>query len=440
MPEEEASADLSTGAYLVLGLLGICVLLVFFRSIASFFRRASAGPTVSQPKPRKAKKLPDKLRPPPPLPQEEEPAQAKAPGISLKSLQKRAQAAQKTKGHGPDDHDKGSQHPLFLGSFKGHRDNIAALAWSRDGAYLATACDDQSIRMFAAVDKGNPLRVRNFNLVPSCVAFGQGSNQLLAVLQSYVDGAVLTSVVPNQHKSGPAASFDTEWELPKLHGGKEHAKQMLSAQGIVVVLSETSQMRLVSLTGQPLTIIETAGLTNHGAALSHDGRFLAAATFAADIKVHEIRYNRQGGFESVSKVMDLKGHKRQVMCVAFSPDSTRAAIASQDGTWSVWNIDVRFRQQEDPKRLLQQPQEVPSSQCYSHLAYGARHVLAAVYGSTLHFLNAESGQLLESIPDAHDQAITALQWAPQQSDDKAPWSLATASKDRKLRLWRMPEP
>ncbi|KAK9846114.1 hypothetical protein WJX84_008844 [Apatococcus fuscideae] len=408
MPEEEASADLSTGAYLVLGLLGICVLLVFFRSIASFFRRASAGPTVSQPKPRKAKKLPDKLRPPPPLPQEEEPAQAKAPGISLKSLQKRAQAAQKTKGHGPDDHDKGSQHPLFLGSFKGHRDNIAALAWSRDGAYLATACDDQSIRMFAAVDKGNPLRVRNFNLVPSCVAFGQGSNQLLAVLQSYVDGAVLTSVVPNQHKSGPAASFDTEWELPKLHGGKEHAKQMLSAQGIVVVLSETSQMRLVSLTGQPLTIIETAGLTNHGAALSHDGRFLAAATFAADIKVHEIRYNRQGGFESVSKVMDLKGHKRQAA--------------------------------GGPKRLLQQPQEVPSSQCYSHLAYGARHVLAAVYGSTLHFLNAESGQLLESIPDAHDQAITALQWAPQQSDDKAPWSLATASKDRKLRLWRMPEP
>lgn len=54
----------------------------------------------------------------------------------------------------------------------------------------------------------------------------------------------------------------------------------------------------------------------------------------------------------------LQGHKRQVMCVAFSPDSTRAAIASQDGTWSVWNIDVRFRQQEDPKRLLQQPQEV----------------------------------------------------------------------------------
>ena len=44
-------------------------------------------------------------------------------------------------------------------------------------------------------------------------------------------------------------------------------------------------MRLVSLTGQPLTTIETAGLTNHGAALSQDARFLAATTFAADVKV-----------------------------------------------------------------------------------------------------------------------------------------------------------
>ena len=29
----------------------------------------------------------------------------------------------------------------------------------------------------------------------------------------YVDGAVLTSNVANQHKAGPAASFDTQWEV-----------------------------------------------------------------------------------------------------------------------------------------------------------------------------------------------------------------------------------
>lgn len=34
--------------------------------------------------------------------------------------------------------------------------------------------------------------------------------------------------------------------------------------------------------------------------------------------------------------------------------------ASKDGTWRVWNIDVRYRQQEDAKCLLQHQQEVSS--------------------------------------------------------------------------------
>ena len=32
--------------------------------------------------------------------------------------------------------------------------------------------------------------------------------------------------------------------------------------------------------------------------------------------------------------------------------------ASKDGTWRVWNINVRYHQQEDPKTLLQHHQEV----------------------------------------------------------------------------------
>ncbi len=52
------------------------------------------------------------------------------------------------------------------------------------------------------------------------------------------------------------------------------------------------------------------------------------------------------------KVMELKGHKSQVMCVSLSADGKRAVTASKDGTLRVWNIDVRYAQQEDPKTLL----------------------------------------------------------------------------------------
>jgi hypothetical protein len=44
------------------------------------------------------------------------------------------------------------------------------------------------------------------------------------------------------------------------------------------------------------------------------------------------------------KVMELKGHKGQVMSVAFSPDNTRAVTVSKDNTMRIWNIDVRWVQ------------------------------------------------------------------------------------------------
>jgi hypothetical protein len=45
------------------------------------------------------------------------------------------------------------------------------------------------------------------------------------------------------------------------------------------------------------------------AAVSPNGRFLAAAAFTADVKVWEIVYQKDGSVKEVSRVMQLKGHK-----------------------------------------------------------------------------------------------------------------------------------
>ena len=59
-----------------------------------------------------------------------------------------------------------------------------------------------------------------------------------------------------------------------------------------------------------------AGLQNHGAALSRQGRFLGAATFTSDVKIHELQFDRDGGFKKAQKVMDLKyAHKGQASVV-----------------------------------------------------------------------------------------------------------------------------
>jgi WD40 repeat protein len=47
--------------------------------------------------------------------------------------------------------------------------------------------------------------------------------------------------------------------------------------------------------------------------------------------------------------MELKGHKSQVMCAAISADNKRAVTASKDGMLRVWDINVRYELEEDPK-------------------------------------------------------------------------------------------
>lgn len=44
--------------------------------------------------------------------------------------------------------------------------------------------------------------------------------------------------------------------------------------------------------------------------------------------------------------------------MAFSPDGWRAVTASQDHSLRIWNIAVRYMQQEDPKCLVNVQQQV----------------------------------------------------------------------------------
>jgi transducin beta-like protein 2 len=58
--------------------------------------------------------------------------------------------------------------------------------------------------------------------------------------------------------------------------------------------------------GKQLAALDSAGLTNHNVSLSANGRWVAAATFTTDVKIHEILYDKAGAFSKTRKVMDLK--------------------------------------------------------------------------------------------------------------------------------------
>lgn len=77
------------------------------------------------------------------------------------------------------------------------------------------------------------------------------------------------------------------------------------------------------------------------------------------------------------------------------------------------------------------------------LAYGPEGVVAAVYGSTLFFLDATEGRVLDHVVAPHGPGIpvACMQWSPQPLKSIAGGSsflLATGGADRRVRLWRAP--
>lgn len=75
------------------------------------------------------------------------------------------------------------------------------------------------------------------------------------------------------------------------------------------------------------------------------------------------------------------------------------------------------------------------------MAYGDSDVIAVSFGNMLQFLDGSTGHVLETVEDAHDSTITALAWAHGQHEAAAQTVriLATASRDKRVRLWRSPQ-
>ena len=95
-------------------------------------------------------------------------------------------------------------------------------------------------------------------------------------------GAVDAASVALYDTSG---ATDPLWRLPNILKNQQ-GMVMCSAPATNTALccSPDSVMAVVE-GGRVLAAIETNGLKNHGAAMSFDGRFVAAATFTADVKV-----------------------------------------------------------------------------------------------------------------------------------------------------------
>ncbi|KAI4372709.1 hypothetical protein MLD38_010908 [Melastoma candidum] len=356
-------------------------------------------------------------------------------------------------------------HPLDLNTLKGHGDSVMGLCFSSDGRSLATACDDGVVRVFK-LDNASSKSFKFLRInVPAgghltAVAFGDDASSVIVASQA-LTGSSLLMYGEEKPKASEGNKLQDKPPLPgiKWEHHKAHDKRSIltldraissygggDGSSIIASCSEGTDIKLWhGKTGKILGDVDTNQLKNNMAAISPNGRFIAAAAFTADVKVWEIVYTKDGSVKEVKKVMQLKGHKSAVTWLCFTPNSDRVITASKDGSMRIWNINVRYHLDEDPKTIETFPIPLHDSKGatlhYDRLCLSPDgRILAATHGSLLQWLCVETGKVLDTAEKAHDGDITGLCWTLSSIPigEGQGIVLATAGVDKKVKLWAAP--
>lgn len=366
--------------------------------------------------------------------------------------------------HSNDKDQNKRHHPLDINTLKGHGDSVTGLCFSSDGRSLATACADGVVRIFKLDDASSKsFKFLKINVPagghPLAVAFSDAASSLVVASQT-LSGCSLYlygEEKPQNASEGKQQSKpppEIKWDNHKVHDqrtiltlvGTRASYGTADGSPIMVSCSEGTDIKIWhGKTGKILGNVDTNQLKNNMAAISPNGRFIAAAAFTADVKVWEIVYSKDGSVKEVSKAMQLKGHKSAVTWLCFTPNSEQIITASKDGSIRIWNINVRYHLDEDPKCLKVFP--IPLHDLKDTTLYYDRlsispdgRILAATHGSTLQWLSVETGEVLDTADKAHDGDITDITWSPKAITTGAERAviLGTSGADKKVKLWVAP--
>ncbi|GAV60236.1 WD40 domain-containing protein [Cephalotus follicularis] len=420
-------------------IIGSLITLVFFKTY--FLKRRSEIQSITNPE------------------LHSDPIKPSKPSHSKKALSKRHS------NHASDKDQNKKHHPLDLNTLKGHGDFVTGLCFSSDARSLATACADGVVRVFKLDDASSKsFKFLRINLPagghPTAIAFTDDASSVVVASQMltgcslymYGEEKPKTSKEPTQQAKLPLPQI--KWQQHKVHDKRNiltlfgATASYGSADGSTVLASCSEGTDIIlwhGKTGKILGNVDTNQLKNNMASISPNGRFIAAAAFTADVKVWEIVYAKDGSVKEIVKAMQLKGHKSAVTWLCFAPNSEQIITASKDGSIRVWNINVRYHLDEDPKTLKVFPIPLHDSRGatlhYDRLSLSPDgRILAATHGSKLQWLSVDTGKVLDTADKAHEGDITWITWAPKTipTGNELILVLATASVDKKVKLWAAP--
>jgi WD40 repeat protein len=206
----------------------------------------------------------------------------------------------------------------------GHTDQINRIAFSPNGELIASASDDETVRiwkrngeLFRTLQHDDNVRQATFS--PDGTIIASASKDKTLRIWRVADGTLLDTL--NHASSVRTVRFSPDGKL-------------------IVTGDEDGKVRLWKSDGQLLKTFAAHRSSLNDIVFSRDGQTFATASHDLYVKLWNVSqvFEGNGNNQEVQPQQVFTGHNDKVWDVDFSPDGKQLATASSDNTVIIWDL------------------------------------------------------------------------------------------------------